>query len=483
MAKIDVLSLIQENAKSQFMAGASKSAQKADSVSKQFAQYMSQGNGQAGKFEVHNASPVEDKGELAAESYQKYRYQENTIAHSDKTLMQSKLEESSQELETFEKQIVEGIAEELGVSEEEVVKAMEALGITVFDLLEPQNLAELVMEITGIEDSAQLLFDASFQNLVQSVNELGTELKNSLGFDDEQMKTFLTLLEEVNGGTEAVAVFEDGELQQLLADTEALQQTVQKVVSNESEDVSKLLSRQITDSTEEGGNISQEAAAFRQSGLSGEMDNEAEMNFGQDMQEQSGEHTGTDKMVAVTGEQVQVMQVGTEAVPVDLEVPQDSYVSVDTVKMIEELAERVKMMHTQGETSLEMQLNPQNLGKLYLNVTSKQGVVNAHMVVTNELVKEALEAQVVQLRESLNQAGVKVDAVEVTVSAHEFERNLEQGQSREEQEGQQQEQNFSKNRRNLHISSLDELSGIMTEEEALAAQIMRDNGNSVDLTA
>jgi flagellar hook-length control protein FliK len=30
---------------------------------------------------------------------------------------------------------------------------------------------------------------------------------------------------------------------------------------------------------------------------------------------------------------------------------------------------------------------------------------------------------------------------------------------------------------------MDELAGVMTEEEALVAQIMRDNGNSVDLTA
>jgi flagellar hook-length control protein FliK len=33
------------------------------------------------------------------------------------------------------------------------------------------------------------------------------------------------------------------------------------------------------------------------------------------------------------------------------------------------------------------------------------------------------------------------------------------------------------------MDSLDELSGLMTEEEILAAQIMKDNGNSVDLTA
>ena len=41
----------------------------------------------------------------------------------------------------------------------------------------------------------------------------------------------------------------------------------------------------------------------------------------------------------------------------------------------------------------------------------------------------------------------------------------------------------SSRRRNISMSSLDELSGRMTEEETLAAQMMRDNGNSVDFTA
>ena len=86
------------------------------------------------------------------------------------------------------------------------------------------------------------------------------------------------------------------------------------------------------------------------------------------------------------------------------------------------------------------------------------------------------------LRENLNQQGVKVDAIEVTVSSHGFEKNLDSGQQREQQEGEMQEAN-KKTRRSIRLDSLDELSGLMTEEEMLVAQIMKDNGNSMDLTA
>lgn len=47
---------------------------------------------------------------------------------------------------------------------------------------------------------------------------------------------------------------------------------------------------------------------------------------------------------------------------------------------------------------------------------------------------QPLETQVADLRQNLNQAGVKVDAIEVTVASHEFEKNLEQNQENEKQQ-------------------------------------------------
>jgi flagellar hook-length control protein FliK len=158
------------------------------------------------------------------------------------------------------------------------------------------------------------------------------------------------------------------------------------------------------------------------------------------------------------------------------------YLSMDTMDLIEQIAENARVSVSEGTTSMEMQLNPENLGKVYLQVSSKEGVVNANITASNEEVRAALEAQVADLRQSLNQAGVKVDAIEVTVASHEFERNLEQNQNGGRQQGERQQEQASQ-RRNINLSSMDELTGVMTEEEALVAQIMRDNGNSVDLTA
>ena len=75
--------------------------------------------------------------------------------------------------------------------------------------------------------------------------------------------------------------------------------------------------------------------------------------------------------------------------------------------------------------------------------------------------------------------GVKVEAVEVTVQTHEFERNLDQGRGRE-----QQSNESAKKGRTRRINLNDALSmENMEEEDALAADMMAASGNTVDYTA
>ena len=88
------------------------------------------------------------------------------------------------------------------------------------------------------------------------------------------------------------------------------------------------------------------------------------------------------------------------------------------------------------------------------------------------------------LKENLNQQGVKVEAVEVSIGTHEFEENLEKdARQQEEQARQEEERAGQRHRRNIDLNDLDDISGLMTEEEELVARIMRDNGNNVDFKA
>ena len=155
---------------------------------------------------------------------------------------------------------------------------------------------------------------------------------------------------------------------------------------------------------------------------------------------------------------------------------------VNMQDVIEQIVEHTKIHLSEDVKSIEMQLNPENLGKVYLHVSEKQGAVTAQLVAQNENIKEALVQQAAILKENLNQQGIKVDAVEVSVGTHEFERNLEQNQQNAARE-QQEEEAAKGGRRNLNLNSLDEMEGLMSEEESLAAKIMAEQGNSMDITA
>lgn len=156
-------------------------------------------------------------------------------------------------------------------------------------------------------------------------------------------------------------------------------------------------------------------------------------------------------------------------------------VRVDVEEIMRQVSHMTKVMVSQAESSIEMQLNPANLGKVYLQVVSREGVVTAQIAAQNEAVKEALESQVAILKENMNQQGIKVEAIEVTIASHEFERNLEQNQ--QNPSGQQEEEARQASRRNINLNSLDELEGALSEEENLVAKIMSEQGNSVNLTA
>ncbi len=156
---------------------------------------------------------------------------------------------------------------------------------------------------------------------------------------------------------------------------------------------------------------------------------------------------------------------------------------VEVPHIIEQIVQRASIMQSNGETTMEMILNPEGLGRIYMQVSQKGDEVTARLMTENSAVKEALEASLAEVKEKLELSGTKVNDIEVSVGTHGFERNLEQGQERQQQEGAYQEELRSSTRRSLHIDALDNLMGLMSEEEELAARIMKDNGGTLDYQA
>lgn len=130
---------------------------------------------------------------------------------------------------------------------------------------------------------------------------------------------------------------------------------------------------------------------------------------------------------------------------------------------------------------MEMMLNPENLGKVNLNVSVKEGVVTATLTAQDELVKSAIENQLLTLKESLNNQGLKVEAVEVTVESHAFEAGTQFSQNSGYQGQEQQERKGS---RPLRLDSISDLAiEQLTDDEKLVLDMMQKEGNQVNFTA
>ena len=422
---------------------------------------------------VNKADNTLVTGSSAADNFDKYQYRDNTIQQAPDNVIADKIQNSSDALDQFQKDVVSAVSEELGVSEEDVASAMETLGLTVFDLLNPENLAQLSMQLTGETSPMDLLMNDSFQDLMQQMQQLGTQLAEELELTPNQMDELVAQMDLLEYPQELT----EDEVQTL---TDMVQETDTASIGTipaQAEDTDVSVNADVYEDNP------QEDPVRTQQPTSQDTDNSP---TGDGKDSDSGSSlAGRQNNIEIHAENTAAVQTNEVPVTMTETVPtqESSYISVDTMDLLQQVAEQIRVSVSEGTSSMEMQLNPENLGKIYVNISAKEGAIHAQLAASNEAVRAALESQMAELKQNLNQAGVKVDAVEVTVASHEFEKNLEQNQESDKQQGERQQEQASSRRRNLNRSSLDELSGLMTEEETLAAQIMRDNGNSMDVIA
>ena len=157
---------------------------------------------------------------------------------------------------------------------------------------------------------------------------------------------------------------------------------------------------------------------------------------------------------------------------------------VNGQEILRQITDYIRVHVNVETTEMELQLHPASLGNIKVQLASTEGALTAIFTTENEAVKAALESQLVQLKENFAQQGLKVESVEVNVSAQGFERSLDQ----QEQQGQNQFQNANgRNRsRRIRLNGMGETEDILGEEmtvdDRIVADMMIRNGNTVDYT-
>jgi flagellar hook-length control protein FliK len=180
-----------------------------------------------------------------------------------------------------------------------------------------------------------------------------------------------------------------------------------------------------------------------------------------------------------------------EASEIEVVDANQSVSKVSVTNMIDTIVERARVTLTDSVKTMEMVLNPEELGKVFMEVTAKDGAVKAKLLAQNETVKAALETQLVILQDRFKEAGMKVDSVEISVGTHEFREGQEEsaaldmnmGNSESNGKSQEEMQESKPRLHRIDLNNMDNLMGLMTDEEVLAAQIMKQQGNTISFQA
>ncbi len=391
--------------------------------------------------------------------------------------------ESDSQIKGYSEKIKDVLLTTLNISEEDLESAMELLGINYLDCLDKNNLAQLLTKLTGNTDISVLITDETlyqkFNDVLGVMNGLKETILSDLGLTEEELAILQQKLEQISilsSDTTIDAKMDDTmKVESQVVDYNKQVETAKETImlnTTNSKDLSVSREKTITNVS---NNISDEGSKVE----SVTMQTQDEMN--QQSSEQSDDFSDLLDEDNNTANSIQKFIPRQEAVVKNLanEVVLNEKTTIDTESILKQIQNQIKVSTTLDNTKMEFQLNPENLGKLTIQLASKDGMISAQITTQNTVVKEVIESQILQLRENMNNQGLKVEAVEVTVESHEFERNLEQGNSNTNQE--QYEQQQKKTRRLINFNDPDSLEDL-SEEEALIANMMIGNGNSLNYT-
>lgn len=420
-------------------------------------------NAAARTAETYAGKTQQDTGVRDAEKTQTQETNRSDTADRSSTEQTRKLDDNEkaaadETVEKTEQEVTEKLADELDVSKEDVQEAMETLGLTVMDLQDPANMAALVTQLSGESDPAALLTD---ENLFAKIGELTAEVGDILSENLGELASELDVDVE-----EALVILQAaGQEENVEAKTNVAVEIVDE-----------------TTQTDAGETDAPDTVADEETAQTAETVTESEAS------QDTGTGQNTDTMTQqqsspLINQMFDANTVETGEVT-ETQMPYTSY--TETADIIDQIGEYVRIHRSEGMSEMEISLNPESLGNVHLQVASREGVITATITTQNETVRDALMVQAMVLKEELNEQGVKVDAVEVTVASREFEQQMQNGGEEAKNLFEQQVQ--KQTRRRIVIDSLKDAEEMLESEnlsdaERLQIDMMAKSGNSVDFTA
>lgn len=293
--------------------------------------------------------------------------------------------------------LVEGIKDVvkdiLDISDEELEKMMAESGLTVVDLLNPQNVVNLIAQVKNT-DTVSIAVNEELSQMLADINVGINEVVNT--FMKDNAVTFDEVVNLMENYTPPVT----DEKQEVLQSTEENVPYVNRQdVTDES---GKVIDVKINDERPIENNDN-----FVKNDMSSE-DDHKEKN------DNAGNKTNAEAVLDSLMSAVS-----------DTTVAAGETDGINSVYVVRQIVNAVRVNITEEVRTIEVALTPEHLGRVNVTVAAKDGILTASMVVQNEMVKNVIENQLTMLKTQFESQGIKVEHVEVTVASHEFNSDMQ----------------------------------------------------------
>lgn len=350
-------------------------------------------------------------------------------------------------------------AEELSLTEEELLSVLQSLSLTPADLLTKEGLQQVVLAVSGETDFANFLTDetmfTTLQNLYGELQTTLSELADELGIGTDEVQDFLTALADKAG------------------DASALQAEVLSAEEFSAEEFSTEETEDAVTDVEKGSDtesITGDKTASEVNVPGKETGKQTEKETSGEEKSFTGDKTFDNFAQSFKTGQTQNTQAAAEVTP---------HFDVETENIIRQITDYMRGNVTDGVSEMDMQLHPASLGSVHIHLEAKEGVLTAQFTAQNESVKAALESQMIQLKDSFEEQGLTVESIEVMVSSQKFDQSYEEAESHANDTGSRSGRQRTR-RAGLHVSMEDEE---LSDEEILAKEVLKGQGSTVEFTA
>lgn len=424
------------------------------------------------KFEKEIQNPLTEKSDVSlknSEIKEKFTETEDMLCGTKELLKEE--EAFGEAIKLVENAMMEILTEDLQISDEELTQIMEILGLSFMELFQPKNLKQLVMELQNASDLTEVLMNDDLSTILTqvlqdiTVENVAKETETPEQDIKQMILQTITMSEQAEEITTPI-IKEDMVKEEAPLIVQAAQEgngQTEDVNLNQKADKEILLGQNKDSAQESGQSSLPEVSVVKTVEEKGDL---SKGNFGQDAQKQPDLAENMVNNIVSSAVTETVSSDGTMTMT-----------TVEIRQVVVQIVQQIKVVIRPEQTDMHMTLHPEHLGKLQLAVSSKDGVMTANFVVQNEMVRHALETQMQELKDAFAEQGLKVEAVEVTVSTFEFTQGDQAGESR-----QQPEQKKQKGKTiNMESAFLDEVD--QKESEDRAAAVISGSGNNVDYTA